>query len=414
MGHRPTVLIAGASIAGPALAYWLDRYGWATTVVERAPEFRTGGQNIDVRGAAREVLRRAGLEDAVRDATTGERGTRFFSEHGKLIAEFPVQRSATAGATAEVEVLRGDLARILVDKTAGRTGYRYGDEITALTDTGSAVEVTFAGGRQEGFDLVVAADGLRSSTRRLLLDPADVAVRPLGMEMTYLTIARQDDDTDWWNWYNAPGGLGVTLRPDRHGTTRAVLSAILYDRAGAADWGRRRTASEQKDRLRRQFHGVAGPARRILDALDDAGDMYFESLAQIRATRWSRGRVALLGDAAWCAAPVSGMGTTLSIVGAYVLAGEIARHADHRQAFAGYERIMRPFVDRAQQLPPGVPRIANPRTPAGLAVFHAGLRLAATPLASRIGARLVDPPADRIDLPDYADLDQRQDGLDRI
>ncbi|WP_221328534.1 FAD-dependent monooxygenase [Actinoplanes sp. L3-i22] len=125
------MLIAGASIAGPALAYWLDRYGWATTVVERAPEFRTGGQNIDVRGAAREVLRRAGIEDAVRAATTGELGTRFLSEHGKLIAEFPVQRSDTAGATAEVEILRGDLARILVDATAGRTEYRYGDEVTA-------------------------------------------------------------------------------------------------------------------------------------------------------------------------------------------------------------------------------------------------------------------------------------------
>jgi 2-polyprenyl-6-methoxyphenol hydroxylase-like FAD-dependent oxidoreductase len=410
MTRQPTVLITGASIAGPALAYWLDRYGWATTVVERAPEFRTGGQNIDVRGAAREVLRRAGIEDAVRAATTGERGTRFFTEHGKLIAEFPVQRSASAGATAEVEVLRGDLARILVDKTAGRTEYRYGDEVTALDDTGSAVAVTFASGRQDSFDLVVAADGLRSSTRQLILDPADVSVRPLGMEMTYLTIARQHDDTDWWNWYNAPGGLGITLRPDRHGTTRAVLSAILYNRPEIAGWHKRRSVTEQKDRLRRQFHGVPGHAQRILDALDDSDDLYFESLAQVRATRWSHGRVALTGDAAWCAAPVSGMGTTLSIVGAYVLAGELASHTDHRDAFAGYERTMRPFVDQAQKLPPGVPRIANPRTSTGLAVFHAGLRLAATPLASKIGGRLFNPPADRIDLPDYSHLDQRQAG----
>lgn len=404
MTREPTVLIAGASIAGPALAYWLDRYGWSVTVVERAPEFRSGGQNIDVRGAAREVLRRAGIEDAVRAATTGERGTRFLTEHGRLIAEFPVQRSETAGATAEVEVLRGDLARILVDQTSGRAEYRYGDEITALTETGPAVEVTFKSGRQESFDLVIAADGLRSTTRRLVVDPADVRVRSLGMEITYLTVARRPDDTDWWNWYHAPGGLGVTLRPDRHGTIRAVLSAIIYDRPGTA----RLSVVEQKDRLREQFHGVAGQARRVLDALDDADDMYFESLAQIKATRWSRGRAGLIGDAAWCASPMSGMGTTLSIVGAYVLAGEIAGHGDHRAAFAAYERIMRPFADQAQKLPPGVPRIANPRTPTGLAVFHAALRLAATPPASRISGRLFTPPADRIDLPDYSHLDARQ------
>lgn len=222
------------------------------------------------------------------------------------------------------------------------------------------------------------------------------------MEVAYLSIARRPDDTDWWNWYSAPGGLAITLRPDRHGTTRAVLSAVIYDRPDAGG----RSLAEQKDRLRRQFRGVAGPAQRVLDALDDSADLYFESLAQIKATRWSRGRVALTGDAAWCAAPVSGMGTTLSIVGAYVLAGEIAGHAEHREAFTAYERVMRPFVDRAQRLPPGVPRIANPRTSAGLAVLRAGLRLAATPLAAKIGGRVFTPPADRIDLPDYSHLDQ--------
>ncbi|MEU4243772.1 FAD-dependent monooxygenase [Actinoplanes sp. NPDC026619] len=401
---RPAVLIAGASIAGPALAYWLNRYGWDTTVVERAPEFRAGGQNIDVRGAARQVLRRAGLEDAVREATTGEVGTRFLGRDGRVVAEFPAQRSDTAGATAEVEVLRGDLARILVDATAGCTEYRYGDEIAALDDTGSDVVVTFASGSQERFDLVVAADGLRSSTRRLAV-AGPVTIRPLGMEITYLTIPRGDGDNDWWNWYTAPGGRGVTLRPDRHGTTRAFLSSIIYDhRAGT--WHERRSAADHQARLREQFQDAGWQARRILDALDDADDMYFESIAQVRAPRWASGRTALLGDAAWCATPVSGMGTSLAIVGAYVLAGELAAHADLREAFAGYERVMRPYVDQAQHLPPGVPRIANPRTRAGLAVFHTALRLAATPVAGRLGGRLFTPPADHIDLPDYAHLER--------
>jgi len=403
---RPHVLISGASIAGPALALWLGRYGWDATVVEQAPAFRTGGQNIDVRGAAREVLRRAGLEEAVRAATTGEVGTRFLGEGGRVVAEFPAQRSDTVGPTAELEVLRGDLARILVDAGAGSTTYRYGDRVTALADTGADVRVSFEHGSEQRVDLVVVADGMRSATRRLAFGD-EAVVRPLGMEVSYLTIPRTATDTDWWNWYNEPGGLGVNLRPDRHGTTRALLSAITYgSAAGAASGGGRRSAEEQKDRLRRQFRDVGWEAPRILDALDGADDLYSESIGQVRAPRWTSGRVALLGDAAWCASPVSGMGTSLSLVGAYVLAGELATRTDHREAFSRYEQVLRPYVERAQHLPPGVPRIANPRSRAGLAAFRLGLRAAASRVVAGLGNRLFSPPADEVELPDYGRLEQ--------
>jgi 2-polyprenyl-6-methoxyphenol hydroxylase-like FAD-dependent oxidoreductase len=397
---RPTVLISGASIAGPALAFWLTRFGWDTTIVERAPALRTGGQNIDVRGAAREVLRRAGLEDAVRKATTGEVGTRFIGNDGRAVAEFPAIRSDTVGATAELEILRGDLARILVDAGEGRTHYLYGDRITALDDTDSEVVVSFEHAADRRFDLVVAADGMGSGTRDLVFGN-DVVVRPVGMQITYLTIPRTGADTDWWNWYNAPGGLGVTLRPDRHGTTRAMLSSIIYTGQSDGVSVERRSPEQHKAHLRHQFRDVGWQAPRILDALDTADDMYFESIAQVHATHWSSGRVALAGDAAWCASPVSGMGTSLAIVGAYVLAGELASHVHHRDALAGYERIMRPYVDRAQKLPPGTPRIANPRTRVGIGAFRLGLRIASSRPAKMVGAKLFSPPADRIELPDY-------------
>lgn len=401
---RPHVLISGASIAGPALAFWLARYGWDTTVIERAPAFREGGQNIDLRGAAREVLRRAGLEGVVKEATTGELGTRFVGEGGRTVAEFPASTSDTAGATAEVEILRGDLARILVDAGAGQTEYLYGDRITGLVDTGDEVVVSFEHAAERSFDLVVAADGIRSSTRRIAFGD-DVSVRPIGMEMTYLTVPRTETDTDWWRWYNEPGGLAVTLRPDRHGTTRAVLSTIIYPSPDSDDGTERRSAEEQKAHLREKFRDVGWEARRVLDALDGADDMYYESIGQVHTPDWSRGRVALVGDAAWCASPVSGMGTSLSMVGAYVLAGELASHVDHRDAFAGYERIMRPYVEQAQDLPPGVPRIANPRTRLGLAAFRLGIRIASTSLVVKLGGRLFRPPADKIDLPDYTHLE---------
>ncbi|RFA09813.1 FAD-binding monooxygenase [Subtercola boreus] len=414
MNENPKVLISGASIAGPALAYWLGRYGWRSTVVERASEFRDGGQNIDVRGAGREVLRRAGLEDAVRRANTGEVGTRFLGSGGSIVAEFPVRASESGGATAELEILRGDLARILVDASVAGdlTDYLYGDQIAGIVEGEDDVEVTFESGEQRRFDLVVAADGMRSSTRELVFG-GEASVHPLGMETSYFTVPRTATDTPWWNWYNEAGGLAVTLRPDQHGTTRATLSSISYGkvggsgRSGAVDArSERRTAAEQRARLREQFRDVGWEAPRLLDALDDASDLYFESIGQVKAPHWSRGRVALAGDAAWCASPVSGMGTSLSIVGAYVLAGELASHVHHRDAFAGYERIMRPYVDQAQQLPPGVPRVANPRTRAGLAALHVALRAASTPLVGKLGAKLFAPPADRIELPDYAHLER--------
>lgn len=406
---RPSVLICGASIAGPALAFWLNRYGFETTVVERAPAFRRGGQNIDVRGAAREVLRRGDLEADVRAATTGERGTRFVADDGSTVAEFPVVASETDGATAEVEILRGDLAQILLDRTAERTRYRYGDHVTDLADDGAGVRVTFASGAEEHHDLVVAADGIGSSTRELAVGP-EASIRSLGLDMTYLTIPRTSSDVEWWRWYNAPGGRSVTLRPDRHGTTRAVLVAVTDERRTSPAAERRnvdrRSPEEQVQYLRRQFADVGWEAPRVLAALEDADDLYAESIGQVLAPRWSAGRVALLGDAAWCASPVSGMGTSLSLVGAYVLAGELAAHVDHRDAFRGYERVLRPYVEQAQHLPPGTPRVANPTSRVGVAAFRLALRAAASPVARRLGGRLVSPPADAIELPEYAHLER--------
>lgn len=404
---RPNVLISGASIAGPALAFWLHRYGWDATIIERAPAFRTGGQNIDIRGAAREVLRRAGLEDAVREATTGEVGTRFIDEDGGTVAEFAAAKSDTVGPTAEVEILRGDLAKILVDADEGRTEYIYGDRITALDDTGSEVIVSFEKAAERRFDLVVAADGIRSSTRGLVFGK-EVSIRPLGLETTYLTIPRTDTDTDWWRWYNAPGGRTVNLRPDRHGTTRALLSSLLDSTTLDTDARtERRSPEEHKKHLREEFRDAGWEAPRILADLDDTDDIYFESIAQVHAPRWSRGRFVLLGDAAWCASPISGMGTSLALVGAYVLAGELAAHVHHRDAFAGYDRIMRPYVNQAQKLIPGGPRLAHPRTRLGIKAFHLALRIAASPLVVKLANQVFSPPADKIDLPDYSHLEKR-------
>lgn len=392
-----TVLIAGAGIAGPTLAYWLDRHGMEPTVVERAPELRPGGQNVDVRGAGRTVAERTGIEEAVRAAGTGEQGLAFVDADGVVRAEFPVgPRGQDGGFTAELEILRGDLAQILYDHTRGRVPYRFGDRITALDDDGRRVRVGFEHGPDEEFDLVVAADGLRSGTREIAL-PGVADIRFLGLCIAYFTVPRQNTDTDWWRWYAAGNGRTVTLRPDRHGTTRAMLSFLSLSAAPA-----RLSPSAQKELLRAEFAGAGWQAERVLDGMDRASDFYFEAVSQVRAPSFARGRVGLVGDAAYCASPISGMGTTLGLVGAYVLAGELARRDDHRAAFAAYESVMRPVVRKAQKLPPGTPRVANPRSRTGVRLLNAAARLAATPAVGRVGGLLTPSSARAVDLPDYA------------
>lgn len=400
MTPTKTALISGASIAGPALAYWLTTYGWQVTIIERAPRLRDGGQNIDVRGAGRTVARRMGIEDDIRDATTGELGTEFVRPDGSTVARFPAGTSDTEGATAELEILRGDLARLLVDATPDSVEYVFGNSITAIDDQDDHVWVSFDHGDDRSFDLVAIADGMNSRTRRLVFGSAPT-IRPLGLNVSYLTIPRTAADSDWARWCNAPGGRTMTLRPDTKGTIRATMSFLSPP---GADDGL--TPDEQKALLREKFADAGWEAQRILTGLDQEADLYVEHIGQVKAPAWTSGRVALLGDAAYCASPISGMGTSLALVGAYVLAGEIAAHVDHSDAFRGYERIMRPYVSQAQQLPPGAPRIANPRTRAGIAVLNTAAKVGASRAFRAIGGRLFSPPADKIDLPDYSHLAQ--------
>jgi 2-polyprenyl-6-methoxyphenol hydroxylase-like FAD-dependent oxidoreductase len=394
--HAPTILISGASIAGPALAYWLNAQGWQTTVVERFAELRDDGQNIDVRGAGREVARRMGIEDAIRAASTGETGTEFVDAEGRAVARFAAGRSDSGGATAELEIVRGQLSRIIVERTRDDTEYVFGDQIVGLDDGADGVTVTFAHGPASTFDMVVVAEGLRSRTRSLVFPGVD-AVRELGLYIAYLTIPRTDDDTTLWRWHSAGRGRSITLRPDNVGTTRATLT-FLSDVRGLDELDHDAVVTI----LRRTFADVGWVAPRVLAALDDAS-VYFDAVGQAHLPSWSSGRVALVGDAAYCSSPVSGMSTSLALTGAYVLAGELATHP-HGTAFARYDRIMRPYVEQAQKLPPGTPRIANPRSRSGIAVMNTVLRIAANPTIGRLGglsSRLFTPPAEAIDLPTY-------------
>ncbi|GAA3600724.1 FAD-dependent monooxygenase [Kineosporia mesophila] len=399
--QSPTVLISGGSIAGPALAWALRRAGFAPTLLERAPSMRVAGQNLDIRTTGRAVIEQMGLTEAVLKQNTGERGTRFLDHTGRSYAEFPVE-AGRDGSTAEMEILRGDLSRLLLDLTENEIPHRYGDHVTAVEQSPEGVEVTLASGGTERYDLMVIAEGRRSRTRTLVFGD-DVVWRDLGEYVAYGTIDRTDDDDDWWHWMTSTNSRMIALRPDNKGTSRANLAFF------APDLGLESIGFEaQMHVLRAHFADAGWKTARILDGFEAyPQEFYLERFARVTMPSWSRGRVVALGDAAWGSGP-TGMGTSLALAGAYVLAGELGESyagSGPAAAFAGYERVMRPWADKVQNFPPGIPRLMFPKSRAGLKVLKAVHRVAASPRVRHLAEqKLVSRPSPLPHLPDYPAL----------
>lgn len=411
------ILVTGASIAGNTCAWWLGRAGIDVTVVERSPAFRDGGQNVDVRGVGRTVLRQMGLEDAALTQGTGEEGTAWIEADGRIAAQFLTADLASNGPTAEMEILRGDLARLIHDGARDHARYRFGDHVTAIVQEAGAAVVTFAGGTTARYDAVIVAEGVGSTTRDLVF-AGENRPRFMNLCMAYFTIPRRADDDRLWRWYHAPGGRSVSLRPDRYGTTRAMLT-VRKPPAGEQDW----PVERQKAWLRDTFADAGWQAPRVVEAMETTRDFYFDVLRQVRMPRWAKGRVVLCGDAAWCVTPIGGVGTTLAVTGARVLAGELLAAGDPTAAFARFEAAVRPMVEQAQGVPTFVPRLANPETRTGIRLLHAALALASLPAVRTTAGRLfggggdrAEPDVTRYDRPAVAAVPVKPDqrGLSRL
>lgn len=375
--NKKKILISGASIAGPTLAFWLNRFGFETTIVERAGSLRLGGQNIDIKGAAQKIALLMGIEPEIRAADTGELGVRFVDKNDVTKAELPKGESNIG--TSELEILRGDLAEILYNHTKKNVEYIFNNQIVSVDEQENGVKVSFQNGEERDFDLVICADGIRSRTRFLIFGD-EPKIHFLKLYISYFTIPKAPSDSRWARWYNAEGSRVVFIRPDNAGTTRASFS-FLSEPKGYEQL----PIAEQKAILKQKFADAGWEAARILEALDNNTDIYFDGISQVHAPRWSKGRFAMTGDAAFCPSPLSGMGASLSMVGAYILAGELSRHSDYKQAFAAYEKLLRPYVNKIQKLPPGVPHLAHPKSAIGIAIFNTIINIISSKAVRFIG-----------------------------
>ncbi|MGW0178430.1 FAD-dependent monooxygenase [Nocardia sp. NPDC003345] len=350
------ILISGAGIAGPTLAYWLHRYGFHPTVVERAPEPRSGGHAVDIRGTARRVTERMGIVEDVLRAHTGARGMAFVDRTGKKVATMSTEvYGDSGGPVAEMALLRTDLASILYERTRADIEYLFGDSITAVDQHDAGVRVEFAHAPARQFDLLIGADGVRSTVRRLMFGTDERYIRDLGSYICMFTIPATVDLDGWQLMYTMPAGGGrpgrtAALRPHPEPGT-AAAGFFLRSAPRSFDRG---DLDAQKRIVVRAFDGDGWEVPGMLRGIRDTPDFYFDRVHQIEMPAWSRGRTALLGDAAYCASPMSGIGTSLALVGAYLMAGELAAaDGDHRIAYPAYERTMREFADRAQEFARG-------------------------------------------------------------
>jgi 2-polyprenyl-6-methoxyphenol hydroxylase-like FAD-dependent oxidoreductase len=340
------ILISGASIAGPALAYWLRRYGFNCTIVERAPALREGGYKIDIRGAAIDVAERMDILAEIRQRNTGMRGTSFVNRVGKRIATMDADLFG-GRAGDDVEIMRGDLAHILYEATRQNTEYLFDDSITSISQHEAGVDVGFAHNPPRRFDLVVGADGLHSNVRALAFGQESTFIQHLNHYIAIFSIPNYLNLDRWELMHAAPGKTAGIYSTRQHSDAKAMFifaaPPLEYDR---------RDSAQQKQILAKTFAAEGWEVPQMLKHMAAADDFYFDSISQVRMECWSKGRVVLVGDAAYGPSPASGQGTSLALVGAYVLAGELATAANEHMALCSYEREMRAFVEQNQRLAP--------------------------------------------------------------
>ncbi|MFI8835944.1 FAD-dependent monooxygenase [Streptomyces afghaniensis] len=343
---KRNVLISGASIAGPALAYWLHRSGFAVTVVEKAGALRDGGYPIDVRGTALEVVRRMGILPQLQDAHIDSRRCTFLNADGSEVASLTPRAVAGGVEGQDLEVHRGELTAILYTMVRDDVEFLFNDSIDTLDQSGQGVDVTLRSGQRRTFDLVVGADGMHSHTRESPFGPEDQFHRYLGYCFAIFTMPNTFGLSREVMVWNTPGKAAALYAVGDNDE----LHAFLNFHQPEPPLHTLRHPDAQRDLVATTFAGAGWAVPDMVNAMRDADDLFFDTAGQIRMPHWSSGRVALVGDAAYAPSFLTGQGTSLALVGAYMLANALAANRDHTAAFAAYERDMREFVAMNQAL----------------------------------------------------------------
>lgn len=399
------ILISGASVAGPVLAYWLSRYGFDVTVVERAPTLRkTGGHAVDLFRPAMEISAKMGVLPRIEALATGTTRLALYREGRPRAANIDLTKIYAASSDRHVEIMRDDLSEIYYDAARDDVEYLFGDSITEIEHDGT---VAFERSEARTFDVIVGADGLHSNVRRLTFGEEAGLTRFLGGYLSVLSAPKALVRAGEMVGHVGVGRFAGIYTADHLDDARVVF---LFRRREEPDYDHR-DVLRQKELLRDAFTGMHDQVDGWLAEIERTPTFYFDSITQLRTDRWSRRRVTLVGDAGYCPGPAVGGSTSLAVLGAYVLAGELARaDGDHLRAFAAYELQMREPVHRSRSFARGAATGIIPGSRAGVWALTRGAQLiSAMPGSlSRSLAKLNTKGVrmhDSMPVPDYAGSD---------
>jgi 2-polyprenyl-6-methoxyphenol hydroxylase-like FAD-dependent oxidoreductase len=396
------VLISGASVAGPVTAYWLRRSGFRVTVVERAPALRkTGGHAVDLFAPALDIVERMGLVDRVEALRTGTERMVVLREGARRPSTIDLRKLMAGFSRRHVEIMRDDLSEVFYNATRDDVEYVFGDHVTGIGDDG---EVTFANGRPRRFDLVIGADGLHSGVRGLVFGPESAYTRWIGGYIAVASIPNYLDLRNEMRGFAGVNRLGGLYSAQHMTDARAMFlfrtpAELSYDR---------HDGDAQRRLLREQFGDLGWEIPRLLDETDRASAFYFDSITQLRLEHWTRGRVALVGDAGYCPGPAVGGSTSLAVVGAYTLAGELAAAGgDPARAYPAYEAALGEYVRSSRTFAVTMAKRIVPTSRAMTWAMTTGVQLFTalpTALARRIGTAGATGLHESVAVRDYPEL----------
>jgi 2-polyprenyl-6-methoxyphenol hydroxylase-like FAD-dependent oxidoreductase len=390
---RQKVLISGAGIAGPTLAFWLNAAGIETTLVERASCLRSGGYVIDFWGLGYDIAERMGLIEEINRTGYHVKGMRIVDDAGRRRAGFGTAVFDALTGGRYVTLPRSELSRLLFGTIANSTECIFDDEITTLREEADAMLVRLKHAGERRFDLVIGADGLHSGVRRLAFGPSDQFETHLGyLVAAFEAKGYRPRDDDVYLMYGQPGRMigRFTLHGDR------TLFLLVF----AADSNPPTGLADQKALLHDVYARCGWEAPKILAELQRADAIYLDRVSQIRMPGWAKGRVALIGDAAFCVSLLAGQGSALAMISAYALAGELAAaNGQYRTAFASYDALLRDYIGMKQKAAARFAGAFAPRTRAGLLFRDLVAKAFALPGVARLtfGREITDSLA----LPDY-------------
>lgn len=378
------------------LAYWLKVAGFEPTIVERASALRRGGYVIDFWGLGYDLAERMGLLDQINRIGYHARGMRIVNDQGRPVAEFGTKVFSELTGGRYVTLQRSELARLLFKKSNGQVESIFGDSIVSLEDQDDCVRVQFEHERERRFDLVIGADGLHSRTRTLVFGPQSRFEKHLGYAVAAFEVpGYRCRDEDIYLMYGRPGRMlgRFTLRDDR----TLFLFVFVTGREELPA-----TLEAQKALLRELYRRDGWECCRVLDELELTEALYFDSVSQIRMQHWSRGRIALVGDAAFCVSLLAGQGSALAMISSYVLAGELAAAHDDRYelAFGRYEALLRSYIAAKQSAAERFAGAFAPKTQFGLSFRNLVIKAFAFPGVAKLA--IGSDIADSLELPAYS------------